>query len=179
MDPRADDAELLTRMKADLPTLRDLLASANGRDYEDPIHRFYHHSQRVFNLQNRTEEIVAALRRLLPYERSTRCSSRSLDKEPAKSSRSNSNAEWSRHTRPVLEAFFHARYFLEMAVHYAKLAEPPTVLPSGWAAFSASTDSDRPAPAYGKTRSTSGPSLSRRSRVRRPRRCRLLSSGAG
>lgn len=40
-----------------------------------------------------------------------------------------------RHTRPILEAFFHARFFLEMAVRYADLPGPPTSLPSGWAAL--------------------------------------------
>jgi hypothetical protein len=38
-------------------------------------------------------------------------------------------------TRPILEAFFHARYFLEMVCRYGReLAEPPSPLPSGWAA---------------------------------------------
>lgn len=46
------------------------------------------------------------------------------------------NARWLEVTRPILEAFFHARYFLEMAVRYAAaLEEPPRVLPSGWAAL--------------------------------------------
>jgi len=44
------------------------------------------------------------------------------------------SATWDASTRPLLEAFFHARYFLEMAVKYgAELDEPPTTLPSGWA----------------------------------------------
>jgi hypothetical protein len=35
-----------------------------------------------------------------------------------------------------LEAFFHARCMLEMAVAYGKeLERPPSVLPSGWAAL--------------------------------------------
>ena len=36
----------------------------------------------------------------------------------------------------MIEAFFHARFFLEMAVKYGKELEfPPQMLPSGWAAF--------------------------------------------
>jgi hypothetical protein len=35
----------------------------------------------------------------------------------------------------VVEAFFHARYFLEMAVRYAHLDSPPSLLPSGYAAL--------------------------------------------
>ena len=45
------------------------------------------------------------------------------------------NDDWLRHTRPIVEAFFHARYFLEMACRYGKeLEHPPTLVPSGWAA---------------------------------------------
>jgi len=35
----------------------------------------------------------------------------------------------------LLEAFFHARYFLEMAIRYADLSDPPRPLPSGYAAL--------------------------------------------
>lgn len=46
------------------------------------------------------------------------------------------NQEWTRHTRPFVEAFFHARFFLEMAVKYGReLESAPTTLPSGWAAL--------------------------------------------
>jgi hypothetical protein len=46
------------------------------------------------------------------------------------------NTRWLEVTRPIVEAFFHARYFLEMAVRYGgSLKQPPLVLPSGWAAF--------------------------------------------
>jgi hypothetical protein len=35
----------------------------------------------------------------------------------------------------MLEAFFHAHYFLDMILKYGRvLASPPRVLPSGWAA---------------------------------------------
>jgi hypothetical protein len=44
------------------------------------------------------------------------------------------NQDWTSHTRVFLEAFFHAKYFLEMAVKYGKeLEKPPEMLPSGWA----------------------------------------------
>ena len=45
------------------------------------------------------------------------------------------NANWTAIARPILEAFFHARFFLEMAVRYSNLAEPPSRLPSGYAAI--------------------------------------------
>ena len=44
--------------------------------------------------------------------------------------------QWLAVTRPILEAFFHALYFLEMAVKYGKeLKYPPNRLPSGWASL--------------------------------------------
>jgi hypothetical protein len=42
------------------------------------------------------------------------------------------NAKWDEHTRPMLEAFFHARHMLEMALKYGReLTEAPRMLPSG------------------------------------------------
>jgi hypothetical protein len=49
--------------------------------------------------------------------------------------KSEDNARWTEMTRPILEAFFHARYLLEMAVRYSELQAPPRVLPSGYAAL--------------------------------------------
>ena len=45
------------------------------------------------------------------------------------------NTRWTAETRPILEAFFHAREFLRLIVHYGReLEAPPQTLPSGWAA---------------------------------------------
>lgn len=46
------------------------------------------------------------------------------------------NQRWDKVTRPILEAFFHARFFLERAVRSARtLRGPPQLLPSDWAAL--------------------------------------------
>jgi len=131
-----DDAELLSRIKANLPGLRDLLVrSSDHWSYEDPIYRFYHHSFKVFGLQNRTEEIVAALRDLLPQRELNAMFLEIVASGTSKAFSPDKNADWPRHTRPILEAFFHARFFLEMAVRYSELPEAPNQLPSGWAAL--------------------------------------------
>lgn len=45
------------------------------------------------------------------------------------------NDNWLAATRPIVEAFFDARYFLEMASKYVReLKEGPDAMPSGWAA---------------------------------------------
>ena len=46
------------------------------------------------------------------------------------------NKDWLRHTRVFVEAFLHAKYFLEMAIKYGReLEKAPDLLPSGWAAL--------------------------------------------
>jgi hypothetical protein len=136
MHSEGDDAHLLRRIKADLPALRELLDRLSDQwGYEDPIYRFYHHSHKVFSLQTRTEEIVAGLKNLLPDREVNPLFLEVVAQGTGREFSVDQNAEWPRHTRPILEAFFHARYFLEMAVRYAALPEPPTRLPSGWAAL--------------------------------------------
>jgi hypothetical protein len=90
-DPDPQVQALLTAMKAALPSLAELLARADDHwGAEDGIYRYYHHSYKVFRLQDLTTEIV--------------------------------------------EAFFHARFFLQMAVRYGHdLGYAPSSMPSGWA----------------------------------------------
>lgn len=46
------------------------------------------------------------------------------------------NQRWLEVTRPILEAHFHARTMLELAVKYGReLEEAPASMPSGWAAL--------------------------------------------
>jgi hypothetical protein len=120
-EPRDQSKALLGRIKANLPALRDLLAESSGRDYEDPIYRFYHHSHKVFRLQDRTEEIISALRDLLPERDLNPLFLEIVARGTGRVFSLDLNADWPRHTRPILEAFFHARYFLEMAVRYETL----------------------------------------------------------
>jgi len=129
-------ALLLAALKRDEAQLRTLLArTSDAWGYEDPIYRFYHHSFKVFALQDRTAAIVAALRALGPDGDLHPAFEEIVVDGTGKVFATGMNPDWTRHTRPILEAFFHARFFLEMAVRYASLHEAPTVLPSGWAAL--------------------------------------------
>ena len=50
--------------------------------------------------------------------------------------KSEHNEHWLEVTRPQLEAFFHARYFLGLACKYGReLKRLPQFMPSGWAAL--------------------------------------------
>ena len=131
-----EHAELLKAIRRQAPALRRLLARSNDRiGYEDPVYRFYHHSFKVFGLQSLTEQIVAALKSLLPVRDLDPWFREIVAQGTGKMFSSEMNADWPRHARPILEAFFHARFFLEMAVRYAGLKRAPSTLPSGWAAL--------------------------------------------
>jgi hypothetical protein len=129
--------ELLANIKKKLPALKKLLKkSMDHWVYEDYVYRFYHQSFKVYWIQGHTMEIVKTLKELAP-EGVTEFDSffeEIFKQGTTKKFRSSHNKAWTRHTRPVLEAFFHAKYMLEMAIKYGKeLKEAPTCLPSGWA----------------------------------------------
>jgi hypothetical protein len=134
------DAEdhLLDNLRRNRDELAALLESCDRHwGAEDAVYRFYHYSFEVYALQHTTETIVERLRALAPQPeqelhpsfRAIVASGTGLRFEPAH------NERWLETTRPIVEAFFHARYFLEMAVRYATIEALPAVLPSGWAAL--------------------------------------------
>lgn len=136
LDDRPEAQELLKNLQSQLPALEALLAQCNNHwGYEDPIYRFYHHSFKVYGLQDQTMKIVEALRALAPALPLNEQFMRIVEEGTGKIFKPEDNRHWEMVTRPMLEAFFHARFFLEMAVKYGKeLKAPPQTLPSGWAA---------------------------------------------
>lgn len=109
---------------------------------EDMLYRYYHGSFKVYRLQDSTKIIVGMLISLDPKE------DKELDymfKEIIMASmkvgewKIEHNKNWSKNTRPIVEAFLHAKYFLAMAVKYGSMfrnrKNPPNMLPSGWASL--------------------------------------------
>lgn len=133
------DNLLLTNIKNRLPELESLLKEMNSHwFYEDPIYRFYHQSFKVYGIQGETKRIIEALKSIAPERRDFCVEFQEIINLGAsgKRFRLSHNKNWTRHTRVFLEAFFHTKFFLEMAVKYGKeLEEAPTILPSGWAAL--------------------------------------------
>ena len=103
--------------------------------FEDPIYRFYHQSFKVFGLQKRTHAIVTLLRALAPDRSLSLRFGAIIAAGTEREFRPEDNANWDAVTQPIVEAFFHARFFLDMAVRYSKLDRPPGPLPSGYAAL--------------------------------------------
>lgn len=138
---RDRERKLLANVKEMLPVLERTLREVNDVwCYEDGIYRFYHHSNKVFTrFQPQTERIVDMLCALNPDRDLNKmfvqivCEGTGKD---FKRGEINTPEGWMRECRPVVEAFLHARFFLEMAVKYGrKLDDAPLTLPFGWAAF--------------------------------------------
>jgi len=132
---RTLERQLLDAIKANLPELVSLLDQATSMwGYEDFVYRFYHGSFKVYGVQTMTVHIVEKLRGLLPDVPLNDRFLRIVADGTGKQFTPDANQSWEATTRPLLEAFFHARYFLEMAAKYgAELPEQPSTLPSGWA----------------------------------------------
>lgn len=133
---QALESDLLSQLKARLPDLEALLEDCDSHWHgEDAFYRFYHQSFKVYYLQRDTEAIVAALRDMMPGRELNEDFLRIVSEGTGKKFEMEHNQRWHEETRPILEAFFHARMMLHLAVEYAKTLEsPPTALPSGWAA---------------------------------------------
>ena len=136
LDDRPEVQTLFTNLQAQLPELEALLRQcSNHLGYEDPIYRFYHRSFKVYGLQDETVKIVQALQGLAPQLALNEQFLRIVSEGTGKVFTPKDNRNWEAITRPILEAFFHARFFLEMAVKYGQeLKAPPQSLPSGLAA---------------------------------------------
>lgn len=157
-DTRPEVLELLHNIKEHLPELEKMLSDVQGHwVYEDAIYRFYHQSFKVYFLQKHTEAIVKALEALEPkpdpkrdrpkwwYYDKTNPEEAATVLHPwfmkivaagtGKEFDLSHNQRWMEETQPILQAFFHAKYFLEMIVRYGKEFGdvPPNWLPSGWA----------------------------------------------
>lgn len=136
-DDRPEVQQLFNRLKAHIPDLTRLLEQCSGHwGYEDPIYRFYHQSFKVYALQTQTIQIVTALQALRPESPLNAWFMQIVAEGTGKTFVNEDNQRWLSATRSIIEAFFHVRYFLEMAVKYGThLLRPPVQMPSGWAAF--------------------------------------------
>ncbi len=135
-DDRIEVKDLFKKLKMELPALEALLANCGASEYEDSIYRFYHQSLKVYCLQEQTLKIVSRLQALAPDRPLNKWFMHIIREGTGKTFSMVDNDSWPQITRPIVEAFFHARYFLEMAVKYGKELEfpPRRALPSGWAA---------------------------------------------
>ncbi len=136
LDDRKEVTKLFKNLKKQVTAFVKLLEECSDWHYDDRIYRFYHQSFKVYALQQTTLNIVRNLQKLAPSRPLNEWFMRIVREGTGKEWKREDNKNWLEVTRPILEAFFHARYFLEMAVKYGQGLEYPSIcLPSGWAAF--------------------------------------------
>jgi hypothetical protein len=125
--------ERLKQRKADLEKMLDVMS--DHWTYEDHFYRYYHNSFKVYHTQDTTSQAVKLLRELLPERELNLSFDKIIGDGTGTKFNLRHNKNWDKHTRPMLEAFAHAKFMIEMAVRYADLPEPPQMLPSGYAAL--------------------------------------------
>lgn len=130
---------LLKNIKENLPYLEKLLEQSDSHwGLEDLMYRFYHQSFKVYQIQSITQTIYNALKSISPHEPKEIPNKQfsKIIKEGAsgKQFKIEHNKEGDKICRPFLEAFFHSRYFLDMAIKYGKkYKQAPQIIYSGWA----------------------------------------------
>ncbi len=133
---RPAEVALLKNLHLHQRELKALLKKSNDHwGFEDSVYRFYHQSFKVYGLQEQTTAIVRMLQSFAPDRRLNPWFLQIVEAGTGKRFTQEDDAEWAPMTRPILEAFFHAKFFLEMAVRYACIQVPPSILPSGYAAL--------------------------------------------
>ncbi len=128
--------KLLSNIKenrTEIENLRDVFKQFE----EDYVYRFYHQSFKVFGAVVQIKQAKELFERLAPdsfplNEWFCSMAEAAIGKE---FDSAKTNQIWLAETRPILEAFWHSKYFLEqMLIAADELEESPQILPSGWAA---------------------------------------------
>src|SRR5262249_53485133 len=104
------EKRILANIAANLEDLERLLEECSGKwGYEDPIYRFYHQSFKVYAVQECTQEIVAKLQALAPEVPLNKWFMETIRQGTGRQFVYEDNYNWTPVTRPMIEAFLHAR----------------------------------------------------------------------
>jgi hypothetical protein len=111
---------LFLRIKARLPELEDIAATLEEAE-EDGVYRFYHGSYKVFDLQDPVEAAFKLINEIggefdPPYSEYVQIFEAGTKRQFS----ATTNENWEAETKPILEAFWHTKYFIKMMVKYAK-----------------------------------------------------------
>ena len=114
---------LFLRIKARLPELEEL-ARELGEAEEDGVYRFYHDSNKVFCLQDPVKAAFTLIKEIGGEDDPPNFEyARIVEAGTAHQFSETTNENWEAETKPILEAFWHTKYFINMMVKYAKELE--------------------------------------------------------
>jgi hypothetical protein len=114
---------LFLRIKARLPELVEIAATLEEAE-EDGVYRLYHGSYKFFYLQDPVKVAFEVIKEIggesdpphFEYARIVAAGTTHQMSAPT-------NQNWEAETKPILEAFWHTKYFINMMVKYAKELE--------------------------------------------------------
>jgi hypothetical protein len=110
---------LFSRLAEKAAEFRDLLEKMESHSgIENDVYRFYHQSFKAYQAQDLTLEAVKLLQSLLPERPLNEWFMQIVKEGTGKTFELSHNENWLPHTRPMLEALFHAHYFVRMACKY-------------------------------------------------------------
>ena len=136
---RADLArKLFDNIQSNLNTIDALQTEMGGSfAYEDRIYRYYHHSYKVYDLQDYTVKAKELFESLDPKEDpSLYITYLSIAANgTGKTWERDHNSNWHEEAGAIVEAFFHSMYFVDMMAKYGDKGYGEGMLPSGWAAL--------------------------------------------
>ncbi len=129
------DEQLLNQIKFNFDEITALHRVFIGFE-EDFVYRFYHQSFKVFGAVDLIKEAKDLFDKIAPEGWLLNDWYCQITEEAlGKKFHSGTNSVWLVETRPILEAFWHSKYFLDqMIVSGGDLDHAPRMLPSGWAA---------------------------------------------
>jgi len=119
-----DEQKLIAAIQQNEEKILLLHEKANSKFCLDRIYRYYHHSFKLYSLQEVTNEIFQLIEELNPNPR--RMNKDFLDIIFEGTNHEfviEDNNRWNLKARPIVEAFFHAKHILEMIVRYGLEAE--------------------------------------------------------
>lgn len=118
VDSNIARTQLLENIKKHAQEFKDLKAYFLEHWSEaDLIYRFYHGSFKVYRIQDLTQKALDLFERVKPEGIVFNADFDTIVKEGTnKRFELAHNAEWLKHTRPLLEAYFHCKYFVDMIV---------------------------------------------------------------
>lgn len=115
------EKELLSAIEKNKGKILELKESNEGWfGGEDRFYRFYHQSFKIFDLQAYTEDMVDLFKGLLGYELEdlNKYFVEIYKEGTGKEFNVDMNVRWTKETRPIVEAYFHAKEILNLMIKY-------------------------------------------------------------
>jgi hypothetical protein len=114
---------LFLRIKARLPELESVERDLEEIE-ENGIYRFYHGSYKVFYLQDPVKAAFALIEEIGGESDPPNSEyARIVEAGTTHQFTATTNENWNAETKPILEAFWHTKYFVNMMVKYGKKLE--------------------------------------------------------